>query len=70
MKPLTNKIFNSKAGLALVIILLVIINWLASLFHASIDFTNEKRFTLSNSTKYFLKNLDSTVDITVLLRGY
>ena len=69
MKSFLNKIFNSKAWLPLAILLLVVINWLAATWHASIDFTNEKRFTLSNSTKTVLRNLDSTVDITVLLSG-
>jgi len=63
------KIFNSKAALPLVIVLLVGINWLAAVFHARIDFTNEKTFTLSNSTKSVLKNLDGEIDITVLLAG-
>jgi gliding-associated putative ABC transporter substrate-binding component GldG len=63
------KIFNSKAALPLVIVLLVGINWLAAVFHARVDFTNEKRFTLSNSTQSVLKNLDGEIDITVLLAG-
>ncbi|MEJ7587205.1 MAG: gliding motility-associated ABC transporter substrate-binding protein GldG [Ferruginibacter sp.] len=69
MTSVINKIFTGKAGVPLIIILLVFINWLASLFHTGIDFTNEKRFTLSQSTKSVLQNLDSTVDITVLLSG-
>ena len=69
MKSVINKIFNSKVWFPLVLVLLVIINWLAALFHTSIDFTNEKRFTLSYSTKSVLRNLDSTVDITVFLTG-
>src|SRR4051812_28381745 len=69
MKPLTDKIFRGKAWLGLAIIVLIIINWLAALVHTNIDFTNEKRFTLSNSTKSILRDLDSTVDITVLLSG-
>ncbi|MBC7886400.1 MAG: gliding motility-associated ABC transporter substrate-binding protein GldG [Ferruginibacter sp.] len=64
-----HKILNSKAGLPLVIALVLIINWLAALFHTSIDFTNEKRFTLSPATQSILKNLDSTVDITLFLTG-
>lgn len=67
-RTLTN-IFNSKWWLPLLILILVAVNWLASLYHTSIDFTNEKRFTLSNSTKNVLRNLDSTVDITVFLTG-
>ncbi len=69
MKSIINKIFNGKAWLPIVIVMLVVINWLAASYHTNIDFTNEKRFTLSNSTKSILKNLDSTVDITVLLSG-
>ena len=63
------KLFNSKIGLPLVIVLLVAINWLASAFHGRIDFTSEKRFTLSQSTRTVLKNLDGKVDITVFLAG-
>ncbi|MEO6231789.1 MAG: gliding motility-associated ABC transporter substrate-binding protein GldG [Ferruginibacter sp.] len=69
MRSVIQKIFNSKIWLPLVIVLLVLINWLAASFHTSIDFTNEKRFTLSPSTKAVLKSLDSTVDITVFLTG-
>jgi gliding-associated putative ABC transporter substrate-binding component GldG len=69
MKKIASKIFNSKAGILLVIVLLVVINWLASTFHTRVDFTNEKRFTLSNSTKAILQKLDAPVDITVLLTG-
>ncbi len=69
MKSVINKVFNSKVWLPIAILLLVVINWLAATWHTSIDFTNEKRFTLSHSTKSVLRNLDSTVDITVLLSG-
>jgi gliding-associated putative ABC transporter substrate-binding component GldG len=69
MKLILSKIFNSKAGIPLVIMLLAAINWLASTFHTRLDFTNEKRFTLSSSTKSILQKLDAPVDITVLLTG-
>ena len=69
MKSAINKLFRSKVLLPLTIVLLVAINWLGSKFHARVDFTNERRFTLSESTKFILKNLDSTVDVTVLLTG-
>jgi ABC-2 type transport system permease protein len=49
------KIFNNKLWLPITLIILVAINWAASLFHARIDLTNEKRFTLSNPTKKLLK---------------
>ena len=44
---------SKKLWLPLAIAALVIINWLASLYHARIDFTNEKRFTLSKPTKKY-----------------
>jgi ABC-2 type transport system permease protein len=69
MKLLYYKIVKSKAWLPLSILLLIAMNWAASFFHSSIDFTNEKRFTLSNTTQTILANLDSTVDITVFLSG-
>ena len=69
MKSAINKIFSSKIWLPIAVIALVAINWLGSIFHTRIDFTNEKRFTLSHSTESILKNLDSTVEITVLLTG-
>ena len=69
MKLFYYKIVKSKAWLPLSILLLIAINWAASFFHSSIDFTNEKRFTLSSTTQTILTNLDSTVDISVFLSG-
>jgi len=69
MKLIFFKIFKSKAGITLVVVALIAINWLAATFHVRVDFTNEKRFTLSNSTKAILQKLDAPVDITVLLTG-
>ena len=69
MKLFYYKIVKSKAWLPLSILLLIAMNWAASFFHSSIDFTNEKRFTLSSTTQTILTNLDSTVDISVFLSG-
>ncbi len=66
---LLNTIFKSKWWLPLVIIFLFAINWLASIYHTRLDFTNEKRFTLSTPTKKILKNLDTAVQIEVFLKG-
>ena len=63
------KIWNSKLWLPIIIILLVAINWLASLYHTRIDFTNEKRFTLSKPTKKILKTVDDVVQVDVFLKG-
>src|SRR4051812_25952309 len=69
MSPFFNKIVSSRAALPLVFLLLLALNWVAGMFHTGNDFTNEKRFTLSNSTRSILRRLDSTVDITVYLSG-
>ncbi len=45
------------------------VNWLAARYHTRVDFTNEKRFTLSPSTRQILRTLPGEVDITVLLAG-
>ena len=44
---LLNKIWKSKFWLPITIAAMVAINWLASMYHTRVDFTNEKRFTLS-----------------------
>lgn len=51
------------------VILLVAINWAASVFHTRIDLTNEKRFTLSKPTEKLLKKLDDVVEIKIFLKG-
>ncbi|HEX2684550.1 MAG TPA: GldG family protein, partial [Ferruginibacter sp.] len=66
---IVNKIWKSKLWLLITIVLLVAINWLASLYHARIDFTNEKRFTLSSPTKKLLKRLDDAVQVDVFMKG-
>ena len=66
---MVNKIWKSKLWLLITIVALVIINWLASLYHTRIDFTNEKRFTLSKSTKKILRKLDDVVEVKVFLKG-
>ncbi len=64
-----NKIWNSKLWLVISIVALAGINWLASQYHTRIDFTNEKRFTLSAATKKLLKNVDGVIKIDVFLKG-
>ncbi len=63
------KLLKSKFGVPIIVLLLVLINWLASAFHARLDFTNEKRFTLSSTTKKIIKHLPEEVQIDVFLTG-
>ena len=69
MKRRTRKIFASKFWWLLLLVVLFGINYLASVFHARLDLTNEKRYTLSKATKDLLKNLDEDVQIDVFLKG-
>ncbi|MBL0145031.1 MAG: gliding motility-associated ABC transporter substrate-binding protein GldG [Chitinophagaceae bacterium] len=66
---LLNKIWKSKFWLPVTILTLIGLNWLASQFHTRLDFTNEKRFTLSSPTKKIVKKLDDVVQIDVFLKG-
>lgn len=49
--------------------ILVVVNILSGFFYARFDFTAEKRYTLSTTTKNILKNLQGPVSITVYLEG-
>ncbi len=48
---------------------IVILNVLSSFFFTRIDFTAEKRYTLSEITKTILSDLDDEVQVTVYLEG-
>lgn len=60
---------NSKYWWLYWLVLLVAINYLASLFHYRIDFTQEKRYTLSKATKNLLRSLRENVTVDVYLKG-
>ena len=63
------KIFNTKIWLPLTVIILILVNWMASQWHSRIDLTDEKRFTLSKPTKKILKGIDDEVTVKVFLKG-
>lgn len=69
MKNVFNKIWDSKIWLLITLVILFAINWAAAVWHNRIDFTNEKRFTLSNATIQLLKNIKEPVQVTVFLKG-
>jgi gliding-associated putative ABC transporter substrate-binding component GldG len=64
-----DRLTKSKYGWLAVLILLVLVNWLFSFIHYRSDLTAEKRYTVSGATRNMLENLDSEVDVTVLLGG-
>ena len=51
------------------ILILILVNWGASVFHSRIDLTNDKRFTLTPATKHLLASLDEEVEIKIFLKG-
>jgi len=55
--------------LLLVIIAIVLVNVISAYVFTRFDLTSEKRYTLSNSTKEILKNLDDIVYFKVYLDG-
>ncbi len=69
MKRIIRKIWTSKFWLLIVIAMLALINWSASIYHTRLDLTNEKRFTLSNPTIKILKHLDDVVQVDIFLKG-
>lgn len=51
------------------LLLLILINQVASIYFTRIDLTEEKRFSIKPATKELLKNLDEDVYIEVFLEG-
>ena len=66
---IVKKIFRGSLGTFLMLLILFVINFMASLYHTRIDFTSEKRFTLSKTTKFLLENVDDKITIDVFLKG-
>lgn len=63
------KLLASKYWWLSLLIVLVGVNYLASLVHFRLDLTQEKRYTLSEPTKKLLRGLTDPVTVTVLLEG-
>lgn len=63
------RLLNTTYGWVLFLVLIVVINFLASIGHSRIDLTAEKRYTLSRPTIQLLNNLNDRVTITVFLSG-
>ena len=69
MKNFFGKIVASKSGWLWLLLVLLVINLLASFAHSRIDLTKEKRYTLSKATRNLLLALDDDVQIDVFLTG-
>lgn len=64
-----NKLFSSKYSWAFVLLALVVANVLASSLRTRWDLTAEQRYSLSPQTKALLKNIDTTIEVDVFLKG-
>jgi len=62
-----NKIWLSKFWWLILLVIILAINFLASVFHSRLDLTKEKRYTLSKATKQLLANLEEPVMIEVFV---
>ncbi|NAS30201.1 gliding motility-associated ABC transporter substrate-binding protein GldG [Flavobacteriaceae bacterium R38] len=60
---------NQFKQLAIVAVLLVVANFLATKLYHRFDLTEDKRFTISQATKDIIEKIDSPVIIDVLLQG-
>ena len=69
MKKLIHKIFLSGYWWLFLLLLLLGVNYMASVVHARFDLTKEKRYTLSHTTNELIKNLDDKLTIEVFLKG-
>ena len=64
-----NRLSSSKYGLVFLLVIILVLNFLASQWHYHLDLTEEKRYTLSTASKKLLRGLDDEVNIDVFLDG-
>jgi ABC-2 type transport system permease protein len=69
MRNVLNKIVASKYGWLLLLVIVVLVNYIATFLQARVDLTREKRYTLSRTTVNLVKQLDDVVQIDVFLKG-
>lgn len=56
-------------SLVVLVLIIILINFISSLAFFRVDFTKEKRFTLSDASKSYMKNLNDIVYVQVYLEG-
>ncbi len=66
---INGKYITNKATTLIVIAIFVVINIIAQYFYFKIDLTEDKRYTLTDSTKELLQSLDDVIYADVLLDG-
>ena len=60
---------NEILSLVIILIIIVLVNIIGSFVYTRLDLTSEKRYTLSNTSKDILRNLDDYVYFRVYLEG-
>lgn len=60
---------SGRFGWVFLLLALIVVNFLASLFHTRIDLTKEKRYTLSQASRDLAAQLDEPLLIEVFLKG-
>ena len=60
---------NEIASLFIILIIIVLVNIIGSFVYTRFDLTSEKRYTLSDTSKDILRNLDDYVYFRVYLEG-
>ncbi|MCU0380806.1 MAG: Gldg family protein, partial [Chitinophagaceae bacterium] len=64
-----NRLLQVRYGWLLMLAILVALNAVFRLFHARVDLTAEKRYTISKPTLALLNGLQDKLDVTVFLEG-
>ena len=62
-----NKIWSSKFWWLFLLVIIIAVNFFASVFHSRADLTKEKRYTLSKASKQLLGSLNEPVTIDVFV---
>jgi ABC-2 type transport system permease protein len=68
-KKSTNLKRQAWTSLLVLMLIIILLNFISSLAFFRIDFTKEKRFTLSDASKSYMKNLEDVVYVQVYLEG-
>jgi ABC-2 type transport system permease protein len=68
-KKSTNLKRQAWTSLLVLMLIIILLNFISSLAFFRIDFTKEKRFTLSDASKAYMKNLEDVVYVQVYLEG-
>lgn len=61
--------YNNSIQLIISLLIIIVLNIVSQFLYTRLDLTTEKRYTLSDATKKFLKNLDDVVLFKVYLEG-